>query len=52
MAMYWAFDLDVVVARLAYAPSLEGTESIRDAIGAVLAFRQQHPARAAQQVPR
>ena len=51
MAMYWAFDLEAVVARLAYAPAIEGTQSIGEVIRAVLAFRQANPSRRAQVIP-
>ena len=43
MSMYWAFDLDAVVERLAYASALEGTATIRDVIRNVISWRRAHP---------
>jgi hypothetical protein len=51
LAMYWAFHLDSVVARLDYAPVLEGTETIGEAIKAILGYRRQHPSRPQQRIP-
>ncbi len=39
MALYWAFSLDAVAARVLYLPALEGCESIFDVHARIEAFR-------------
>jgi hypothetical protein len=50
-AMYWAFDLDAVAARLAYPAEIQATSSWNETMRAVLDHRRRTGIRAAQRIP-
>ena len=50
-AMYWAFDLDAVAARLSYASEIQATGSWTETMHLVLAHRRRNGIRAAQRIP-
>jgi hypothetical protein len=50
-AMYWAFDLDAVAARLAYASEIRATASWNETMMILLDHRRRNGIRAAQRVP-